>query len=195
MSKRESDSGLVQLPLEQLSPLMQECLKQGQEVVLTVTGNSMSPFLRHQRDQVVLRAVDPTSLQPGDVPLYRRHNGQYVLHRIVERDDGNTRTRWGSDEALPSTHVGAGVQYTMLGDAQTDREPGIRPEQILAVAKGFLIKGKPWDCASRRYRRRVLRWHRLLPARRPLLWLCNLPGRIPHIPRRIRRELKKLLGK
>ncbi len=192
MSHKET----VVVSLHELSPLMRECLAQGQEVVMTVTGNSMSPILRHGRDQVVLvQVADPAALQPGDVPLYQRDNGRYVLHRIVERDDGQCRTRWHDREVLPSAHVGAGVQYTMLGDAQTDFERGIRPHQIVAVAKAFYIKGKRWECASRRYQRRLRRWHRLLPLRSSLVWLCHLPYRIPHIPARLRREIKSLFSK
>ena len=186
----------VLVSLHELSPVMRECLAEGQEVVLTVTGNSMSPILRHGRDQVVLvQATDPAALQAGDVPLYQRRNGRFVLHRIVERDDGHSRYRWHDAEVLPSAHVGAGVQYTMLGDAQTDLEPGIRPEQIVAVAKAFYIKGKLWECASRRYQRRLKRWHRLLPMRPLLVWLGHLPYRIPHIPARLRREIKKLFAR
>ncbi|MBR5524785.1 MAG: S24/S26 family peptidase, partial [Clostridia bacterium] len=85
MNKQRNQAAV---PMVELSPLLMECISQGQEVILTVTGDSMCPFLRHKRDQVVLAAADPTALQPGDVPLYRRPGGQHVLHRIVERDDG-----------------------------------------------------------------------------------------------------------
>ncbi len=171
----------VQVSMAELSPLMMECLDEGKEVLLTVTGNSMCPFLRHKRDQVVLiKPADPTMLQPGDVPLYRRRSGQFVLHRIVERDDGNKRRRYGEREPLPSMHSSSPLTYTMLGDAQTQREPDIAPEQIVAVATAFLRKGKRWECRSTAYRRRALRWHRLLPMRVPLVWLCHLPHRVKH---------------
>lgn len=164
---------------EALSPLLQDCLDQGQEVMLTVTGNSMCPFLRHQRDQAVLvKPSDPTTLQPGDVLLYRRDNGQLVLHRIVERDDGRKRRIYGDREPYPSMHSSSPLTYTMLGDAQTDREPNVRPEQILALAEAFIRKGRRWDCRSTTYRRRCLRWHRLLPVRTFLVWLWRLPYRV-----------------
>ena len=47
MSNQRPDYRAVEVSLTELSPLMLECLAQGQEVLLTVTGNSMSPFLRH----------------------------------------------------------------------------------------------------------------------------------------------------
>ena len=177
------------VPMEELTPLMTACLKQGQEVILTVTGDSMRPFLRHQRDQVVLTAVDGHALQPGDVPLYRRQNGQYVLHRVVERQDGDTCRRLGESPAPVSEN--ADVRYTMLGDAQTEREPGVTPEQIIAAATAFYRRGRRWDCDSPAYRRKVRRWYRLLPMRRQLMFLNRLPGAAA---RRVLRLLKRKQG-
>ena len=169
MNNRDFDAREVEIPLKELSPLMTECLAQGQEVLLTITGNSMSPFLRHKRDQVVLTACDPTALEAGDVPLYRRDNGQYVLHRIVERDDGTTRSRYGCRKALTSERES--LTYTLLGDAQWEVEPNIRPDQIVAKATAFIRLGKRWECAAPAYQRHRLAWQRLLWVRPLLVWL------------------------
>ena len=189
MSKK-NESSLVGLSVDQLAPFLSDCLAQGQEVVLTITGNSMSPFVRHKKDQVVLTACDPTALQPGDVPLYRRRDGKLVLHRIVERDDGVTRTRWGVEEAFPSRCDSP--EYTMLGDAQWQEEPHIAPDQILGVAKAFISRGKRWECAGDAYRRNRLRWHRML-------WLRPVLVRLYHLPRHLRYgvpyRLRRLLGR
>lgn len=168
MSKKERVVDFVAMPLEELFPTMQACLEQGQEVVLTITGNSMSPFLRHQRDQVVLVSCDPEGLQPGQVPLYRRDNGQFVLHRIVRRDDGQACYEYGCKKPLPST--GSELRYTMMGDAQSYIERDIRPDQIIAVATAFIRKGKRWECAGKKYRRNRLRWQRLRPWRKKIIW-------------------------
>ena len=132
-------SAALTVSIKDLSPLMSALLDEGKEIRFTVTGNSMGPFLRHKRDQAVLvKPADPTSLQVGDVPLYRRDNGQLVLHRIVERDDGQKRYLYGERDPLPSMHVDGPLTYTMLGDAQTVSEPNVRPEQIMAVATAFM---------------------------------------------------------
>lgn len=177
MSKKQNAPHYQGVSLELLAPIMAECLDGGQEVVLTITGHSMSPFLRNKKDQVVLVACDPTALQPGDVPLYRRRNGKYILHRIVERDDGVSRTRFGEDKPLPSRCDS--LQYTMLGDAQWQEEPNIAPDQIVAVATAFISRGKRWECDSEAYRRNRLRWHRKL-------WLRPLLVRTYHLPRHLR---------
>ena len=190
MSKKNSHSRCMGVPLEQLAPIMSECMAQGQEVVLTITGHSMSPFLRNKKDQVVLVACDPMALQPGDVPLYQRRNGKYILHRIVERDDGSVRTRWGEEGALPSRCDS--LQYTMLGDAQWQEEPHIAPDQIIAVAKAFISRGKRWECDSEAYRSNRLRWHRMLWLRPFLVRLYHLPRHLRYgVPYRLRRWLNK----
>ena len=189
MSKN-NDSHLVGLSADQLAPILSDCLAQGQEVVLTITGNSMSPFVRNKKDQVVLTACDPTALQLGDVPLYRRRNGKLILHRIVERDDGVARTRWGTAEALPSRCDS--LEYTMLGDAQWQEEPHIAPEQVLGVAKAFISRGKRWECDGDAYRRNRMRWHRLLWLRPVLVHTYHLPRHLRYgVPYRLRRLFRK----
>ena len=65
-------------------PVLRELLAQGQSVSLTVTGESMSPFLRHGRDQIRLAAVTAPP-QRGDMVFFRRRNGQYIMHRVLRR--------------------------------------------------------------------------------------------------------------
>ena len=116
---------------------------------LTISGNSMSPFLVHGRDTVYLSRIT-RPLRRGDVVLYRRDNGNYILHRIHSVKNGS---------------------YTMIGDAHYGLEPGIRREQILAIMTSARRKGKLqqpgcfwWD-----FFRNI--WLALIPLRRPILIL------------------------
>ncbi len=174
----------VCVPLEELSPILTSCLQEGQEIILTITGNSMSPLLRHRRDQVVLAAVDGAQLQPGDVPLYRRRNGDYVLHRVIARDDGACCVFIDSTE-VESTRADGGVRYTMLGDAQTELEHGIMPSQIVARAVAFIRRGKRVSCDGAAYHRYVRWWYWWLFARPQLLFLYRLPSRMRRYCRRV----------
>lgn len=142
------DRRVVLTSLNDLSPVMTECLEAGSEIVLIVTGNSMRPFLASCRDQVVLKRCDVNRLQRGDVPLYRRSDGHYVLHRIVD--------------------IGAST-YTMCGDAQTEKEYGVSNKTILAKAVGFYRKGKYIACTNFWYRVYVRVWMVLRPVRPILL--------------------------
>ena len=81
------------------------------ELPLVISGNSMSPFLIGGRDTVYLSRVE-RPLGRGDAVLYQRDNGAYIFHRIYR-----------------VTEKG----FTMVGDAQTVLEHGIRPDQIIAV--------------------------------------------------------------
>lgn len=94
-------------------------LEDTDNVPLVVTGGSMTPFLVHERDVVYLSKVNREPRR-GDIVLYRRDNGAYILHRVyrVNRDS-----------------------YTMLGDAQTCPEKGIRPDRIRAVVTAVQRKG------------------------------------------------------
>ncbi len=89
-------------------------------VPLVISGGSMTPFLVHGRDTVYLSKVTGP-LRKGDMVLYQRVGGAYVLHRVLKVDEGS---------------------YTMIGDAQIHREPGIRPSQIRAVVTAVRRKGK-----------------------------------------------------
>ena len=51
-------------------------------LVYTNVGDSMYPLIK-PRDLLIIDAVN-RPLRLWDVPLYKRDNGQYVLHRIVK---------------------------------------------------------------------------------------------------------------
>lgn len=121
----------------------QQLLLQGETLMLPVLGQSMSPFLVHQRDTVWLKAAaDP--LKVGDLVLYRRENGAYILHRICRI---------------------TGSSYMMIGDAHTVAEPNIRREQILAVAVRALCSGKIQEPGTFRWEFFCRVWIRLIPLR------------------------------
>lgn len=103
--------------LDQLVPL----LDSGQEnLPVPVTGTSMAPFL-HPGDTVYLSPPD-RSFSPGDVVLYRRADGSYILHRIIRVE-----------------HNGI-VQIT--GDNQTPLEPVQAETQIVAKVTTAKRKGR-----------------------------------------------------
>jgi len=117
-------------PLSELTPFMVACMHEGCAVRFTVRGNSMLPFLVSDRDAATLIKPD-RFLKKGDVPLYLRDNGKYVLHRVIKANNG---------------------VYTMLGDAQHTTEPGIRHDQIIGLAVRFERNGKDISCSNLFYR-------------------------------------------
>lgn len=91
-------------------------------VPLVISGGSMTPFLVHHRDTVYLSKVTGP-VKRGDMVLYQRDNGSYVLHRVFRVEDKSSG-------------------YTMVGDAQTQLESGIRPDQLRAIVTSVRRKGK-----------------------------------------------------
>lgn len=91
--------------------VLQELLEQGKEVSLTITGNSMSPFLIHGRDAILLAPANGC-WKKGDMAFYRRTGGQYVMHRICR--------------------VNTQGECFFVGDAQQEVEGPIREDQIFA---------------------------------------------------------------
>ena len=131
--------------LDDIIDVMVEKLNSGGVVTFTPNGTSMLPMLRDGEDVVVLKSVQGRRLHLFDVPLYRRDNGQYVLHRVIDF------TRDGS--------------YVMCGDNQFAREKGIRDDQIIAVMTGFYRKGKTYSANSFLYRLYVNFWYYTRPFR------------------------------
>ena len=136
--------------LAELEPLIREAFADGKLFQLPVTGTSNRPTLRAGRDQVVLdRVAGP--LKKYDLPLYRRDNGQYVLHRIIA--------------------VGRDGIYTCCGDGQWTPETGLRQDQLVAVAVGILRNGRAISVKQPGHWLWVRLWAILRPLRRYLLWL------------------------
>lgn len=130
--------------LAELYPLMEEVLKNGSEVLFTVTGNSMFPLLRHGRDKVCLVRCGGKPLNKYDLPLYVRPDGKYILHRIIAvKKEG----------------------YVTAGDHQWTKEFPVLPSQVIGVVKGIWRDGKYISCDDFRYRLYCRFWASLFPIR------------------------------
>ena len=77
-------SSSKEVNLDDVIELMTEKLQAGGTVAFTPHGTSMLPMLRDGEDVVVLKSAEGRRLHLFDVPLYRRDNGQYVLHRVLD---------------------------------------------------------------------------------------------------------------
>lgn len=140
--------------LSEMLPAMEETLAAGGTVKLPITGTSMLPLLVAGRDTVILKKA-ALPLKRFDLPLYRRKDGAFVLHRVIAVEQNGT--------------------YTMCGDNQWVKEPGISGEQIIGVVEAVERKGKLLPVQSFRYRAYVRLWHALLPVRK---YLVKLRGKL-----------------
>ena len=113
------------------------------QLPLLVSGGSMTPFLVHGRDTVFLTKVS-RPLKRGDIVLYQRKGGAYVLHRICSVEAGS---------------------FSMVGDAQTEIEHGITSSQIFAVVCAVDRKGRRQAPGSFWWDFFATIWIRMIPAR------------------------------
>lgn len=110
----------IVLPIGELVPIIIETTENGGEFALVTAGTSMKPLLRDRMDTVYLKKPE-FPLGCYEIPLYRRDNGQYVLHRICACHDG---------------------AYDMIGDNQLDVEHGVTEDRIIAVVSRINRKNR-----------------------------------------------------
>ena len=120
--------------------LANEVISSGGEFRLFHKGTSMMPLLRQGIDSVVL--VSPDDIKKNDILLYKRSNGQFVMHRAIKIKND---------------------EYIMCGDNQYEHEHGIKKENILAKVKGFYRGEDYYETDNKEYQKYV---KRKLPIRR-----------------------------
>ena len=118
--------------INDIYPLLEEVINTGGRFTLVINGISMLPLLRDKKDAVILAKSD-NNLKKYDVAFYKRKDGSFVLHRVIKVLKDGT--------------------YIMCGDNQVVIEKGIKNEQIVAVAVGFLKDGKVLNCDDKKYKK------------------------------------------
>ncbi len=132
------------------------------ELVYTNVGYSMMPLIRQHRDLVVIKKPQGRC-RKYDVPLYKRADGKYILHRILA--------------VRPQ-------DYVIRGDNCWKKEYGITDSQIVGVLSAVVRDGKTIPVTDWRYQAYARLWHASFPARAAFLPCRVLLGRI-------RRKLRK----
>ncbi len=124
-------------PMSELFPIISEVVASGGKFSLVTAGTSMLPLLRNRKDTVIL-VQKKGRLKKFDLPLYRKQDGSFALHRVVKVCDDS---------------------YNMSGDNRVTTEKGIKDEDIVAVAEAIIRKGKRIDLySSLKYRMYVRFW-------------------------------------
>lgn len=148
------------------STFEEELIRKG-SIIYTNVGDSMMPLLRQGRELLIIKRPNEWSesgddntalkLKRLDVPLYKRDNGAYVLHRVL-------RVR-KSD-------------YVICGDNRYQREYGICDRQVIGVLSGIVRDGKEISVQDVRYRLYSHLWCDFFWIRAGILWTKRLPKRI-----------------
>ncbi len=147
-----------------MEDVIRKSVSSGGEFRMITAGISMLPLLRNRKDTVVLVKA-PTPLKKYDIPLFKRKDGHFVLHRVIEIKDGS---------------------YVMCGDNQISKEYGISDSDVIAVVSKIVRNGKTIDLKrSLRYKIYVFFYCTLFPLR------CFFLRGIAFVNRRIVRMKNK----
>lgn len=114
----------------------EEELERNGRLIYTNMGVSMLPLIHQHRDLLIIDRPEGR-LKKYDIPLYKRKNGQYVLHRILKVTD---------------------TGYVLCGDNQWKKEYGVTDDQILGVLTGLVRDGREISMDGIRYRLYVHLW-------------------------------------
>ncbi len=119
----------TKLNLAAFLPFIEEAFGRNTTFKIPITGTSMNPLLYEKRDYVFIKKPS-FPLEIGDIPLYRRDDGHFVLHRIVAKNEDG---------------------YVLCGDNQFILEYGIKDENIIGVVCSMIIDGKTVDINDEAY--------------------------------------------
>ena len=135
----------VIIPNQTLVEEISRLVNDGTQVTFVPKGSSMLPFIRGERDSVVL--IKDDNIRPLDIVL-AKVGGSYVIHRVLTIDND---------------------RLTLMGDGNLCGTEHCGRNDILAKVVRIIKDGRQIDCTSRSHRRQALIWQKLLPVRRYLL--------------------------
>lgn len=108
--------------MNDIVPLIVETLNNGGAFRLYPKGISMCPLLREGKDSVLLEKCE--SIEKNDILLYRRKNGRFVLHRVIDNEK----------------------ELVFCGDNHHVYEYGITEKDVIAKVGGIYRKEKFKKC-------------------------------------------------
>lgn len=124
--------GSLVLPNQLVFMQVEDNISRGQQIVIPLVGNSMSPTVV-DGDKVQLSPIaDRKKLKIGDVVLFR-YQGRHILHRIIKIKND---------------------EYILQGDAMTKREHVMRDDIVALLTAVEFLDGTTIQCDSDEWKRR-----------------------------------------
>jgi len=139
---------LTKITSEELFSIAEIMFDQGKPVLLTVTGNSMYPFLRHGVDRVEICRAGMRDIKVADIALIRRDGGAYVLHRVFKKNE---------------------TEFYMVGDAQNYLDGPYNTFHLIGKVVSIYRGDRHIPCSSLRLRFLVRLWMLMRPVRLPII--------------------------
>ena len=115
--------------IKDMYPLIIESFNNNLTFTFPIKGTSMVPLL-HTNDKVTIKKID-SRLKKGDIALYRRDSGQFVLHRVkkVCKDS-----------------------YIFVGDHQYKVEKGIKDTNLIGLVISYNKNNKEYKMNNFKYK-------------------------------------------
>ena len=123
-------------------------------IITTTKGTSMYPLIKSDCDNVCI--VKAESISKFDIVLYKRRNGDYVLHRVLGKNENG---------------------YIMCGDNQWILEYNVTEDMVIGKLDAWYVGEKEYNVRDKRYKRYVNFWCKSLKRRRFILFLFSLKWR------------------
>ena len=134
----------------------EDILTRDGRLVFSTVGKSMLPLIREGKDLVVICPA-PSALKRNDVILYKRNDGQYVLHRIVAiRSDG----------------------LVTRGDNCCSKECHIQIGQVVGILQAVMKNGREILADSWQFKLFAIVWMVSFPVRWFTLKICSTSRKI-----------------
>lgn len=134
----------------------EEILDRDGRLIYSSVGDSMLPMIKQGRDLLVIEKP-AGRLKRYDIPLYKRDNGRYVLHRILKVRDKD---------------------YVICGDNRYRPEYGITDRHIIGILKAVITDGVEKPLTGMRYGLYVFFWCRLFCVRALILRVVSFMKRV-----------------
>lgn len=134
----------------------EEILNRDGRLIYSSVGDSMLPMIKQGRDLLVIEKP-AGRLKRYDIPLYKRDNGKYVLHRILKVRDKD---------------------YVICGDNRYRPEYGITDRHIIGVLTAVITDGVEKPLTGRRYGLYIFFWCRLFCVRTLILRVVSFMKRV-----------------
>lgn len=130
---------------------VRKLISEGLTVELTAKGYSMNPFIMHLRDQVVLGPFSDNEIRKGATVLVKDVRGNYILHRIIRRDEN---------------------RIILMGDGNVNLTETAEVREVIGLLRTIKRKGRTYSTDGLVWRLYSSIWTMLTPLRRwPLgLW-------------------------
>lgn len=116
---------------------VEQLISQGENVTITIKGNSMRPWLQNSKHKVIVKPLADSILQCGDIALFR-YKGKHILHRVVKIEND---------------------KITFSGDGNIGIKEQASKDDVIALVESIITpSGRVIECNSNEWKTKSKLW-------------------------------------